>query len=134
MNLIVSSWKLKGKKNIGTRAWCISALAAMAASNGLNSTTGPEFLRIRIWMWNFARMIGIFRSQTDLQRCQKTHFQHQNIDFDVIDILCDDCSSTLTFKMCLPFASLILCQVQQKIEGECIITCLPMTTLCCLFR
>ena len=35
------------------------------------------------------------------------------------DILCIDCSGTLTFQMRLSFASLILCQVRHKIEGDC---------------
>ena len=52
--------------------------------------------------------------------------------FKPIDILSDDCSGTFTFEMRSSFASLILCQVRHKIEGECTRTRLPMTTLCCL--
>ena len=54
--------------------------------------------------------------------------------FIFIDILCDDCAGTLTFGMRLSFASLILCQVRHKIEGECTKTRLPMTWLCCLLH
>ena len=43
-------------------------------------------------------------------------------------------SGTFTFEMHLSFASLILCQVRHKTEGECTRTHLPITTLCCLLR
>ena len=35
-----------------------------------------------------------------------------------IDILCEDCSGTFTFRMRSSFASLILCQVPHKFESK----------------
>ena len=51
-----------------------------------------------------------------------------------IDILCDDCSGTFTFRMRLSFASLILCQVWNKFKGKCTRTRLSMTRPCCILR